>query len=133
MGVVTALNKPDGQSTLLSLWKENSKAMGIAQTPDSNGLALESRPLNNGGGAVIISLPAPQRNGDAYFAVMVLAIHKADKGGMEGEANYYVLEQSAANNARLYLIEGAQRKLKGGDIRPDLEALWDSIRHQVRQ
>ena len=51
----------------------------------------------------------------------------------EGEANYYVLEQSAANNARLYLIEGAQRKLKGGDIRPDLEALWDSIRHQVRQ
>lgn len=132
MGLVTALNT-GGQSKLHDLWQENSKAMGMARTPDSSGLALESRQLKNGGGAVLISLPAPQRNGDAYFAAMVLAIRKTYKGGMEGEANYYVLEQSAANNARLYLIEGDQRKLRAGDIRPDIDGLWDAVRHQVRQ
>lgn len=133
MALVTELNKPGGQNTLLALWKENARNMGLAQAPDSNGLTLESRPLNNGGGAVIISLPTPEGNGEAYFAALVLAIHKADKGGMEGEANYYVLEKSAANNARLYLLDEGQRKLKGGDIRPDIGGLWDAIRHQVRQ
>lgn len=131
--IVSIFNKPGAQKMLVEYWKDNLRSLKIKSTVNEADFSIVSRPFSaNTGGIVFITMPYPENAGEPYFGAMLVKFHKVDKGGMEGEAQYYVLEKSEQNNARLYLIENGEKKLKGGDVEPSIDSLWNNLRQQVQ-
>jgi hypothetical protein len=133
--VVGILQGPGGRVHLSQMWDNHNRAMGIsaAANPD-DGLNAEMTQVGPYS-AVIVTMPPPQRQGEAYFAGIVLRSYVRQDGAViqrQPVLLYYTLESTGGTgNASLCEWEAGDHVGFSDSIPPQFaafrEAMWQKV------